>query len=365
MCEEFGHSVWRIGDKTLMHESLYAARPSIFMPVVLTIVSTLLIALDCVAQQAATKQAESQQPAEPRWKSDIFENTDAFRALFKPGTYGARASEVFQWMSGDGLEGGQARIAQLQEAIRKYPNSPYVDDAALLLARASFLYGTDTVKGIGVTVVDPDGNEHSAPRAFFVYGHDAETAIAGLYDVIKKHPNADWVAEDPIMLRDIAVLMNTFKRRGKAALSEGTTEYMHEVMSYMEYVSEHPNRTSDEAKLCIAWIIFKTRKEQRYQEAEDLLRSVIARYRDAARTQVDLEAAKHLKNKLIETVLPRTEREASDLLIALLEKQGKNAAAVEAAEEYARLYKGHPSVKDVLQNAQRRRTATTRGADSS
>lgn len=300
---------------------------------VATVASVLLIASDCAAQQAAAKPVESQ------WRSDILDNTEAFRALFKPNAVQHAVQEVPAWEERfkklqrksrrdrvvPKLPGGDKRIAQLQEAIQKYPKSPYADDAALLLA-----------------------------RAYFLYNDDAEKAIAGLYDVIKEHPDGEWVAEDPIVLDYIANRLLTRGREDvtKLPYSDVMGGYMYRVGSYINYVFAHLNRTSDEAKYCIAWIILRTRKEQRYGEAEDLLRSVIARNGDAGRTQADLKAAKRLENKWLETRLPRTERRAHSLLIDLLRKEGKVVAAEEAAEDYARLHKGHESVQGILWYAQ-------------
>jgi len=256
----------------------------------------------------AAEKTLCQKPDEPRWKSEMFENKEAFCALFKPGAYGAGGSEMDRW-DAELAKGGDERIAQLQEAIRKYPNSPYADDAALLLARAVFLY-----RG------------------------DADRAISGLSDVIKQYPDGEWIAEDPVVVNDIALGMVGSSGNGwkRVPFSGGMTEYMREVMSYMEYVYEHPNRTSDEAKYWISWIIFRTKNEQRYQEAEELLRGVIARHKDAGWTQADLKAAKQLQNKLVANAM-RTERMAYWLLVPLLKRMGKDAAAVEAAAEAKRI----------------------------
>lgn len=309
-----------------MRERLYGTKLDAFIVLVSAVALPLLGALNCASGQAEIE------PAEPAWKSDILDNTEAFCALFKPKAYGALGSEMDQWYIGS-TTGGDERIAQLQEAIQKYPESPYADDAALLLARAYFLYGNDTANGIAATV-----NGRTIPNAFFPYGDDAKKAIAALYDVIKRYPGGEWIAEDRVVIEDIAgrVLHNS-GRKDKAVFPAAATGHLRDVTSYMEYASEHPNWTSDEAKYWIAWILFKTRNEQRYQEAEDLLRSVIARHKDADWTQADLEAAKQFQNRLIATALVRSERMAYNLLIPLLKKMGKDAAAVQAAAEAKRI----------------------------
>jgi hypothetical protein len=170
--------------------------------------------------------------------------------------------------------------------------------------------------------------------------------------VIRDYPNGSWIAEDPIVLRDIAVLTLSYgeERMGKATQSadSGLLEYMQRVTSYTGYASKHPNRTQDEAKVCIAWIIMQTKSDKRYQEAEQLLRGVVADHKEAKRTRADMAAAKELKNELIRTVLPRTERDAQRLLIDLLEKSGRHEAARAAAGEYGKLFEGHPSVESVV-----------------
>jgi hypothetical protein len=172
--------------------------------------------------------------------------------------------------------------------------------------------------------------------ASLVSGRDAEKAIAGLYDVIKKYPNGTWIAEDPIVIEDVALLTLRYGKESLAkSMQSDTTQHMRNVARYMEYVSEHPNYTADEAKLWIAWIILKTGNKPRYQEAEDLLRSVIARHQDAARTQADLKAAKRLGNPEI-TRLVRSEGSAYQWLIPLLKRMGKDKAAAEASAELER-----------------------------
>ena len=52
----------------------------------------------------------------------------------------------------------------------------------------------------------------------------------------------------------------------KATLSDTTGNRMSEVASYMKYVSEHPNYTSDEAKYWIAWIILQTKNERNIEK---------------------------------------------------------------------------------------------------
>jgi hypothetical protein len=50
--------------------------------------------------------------------------------------------------------------------------------------------------------------------------------------------------------------------------------------------------------------------------------------------------------------------------MTLLNIEGKKAAVTEAAEEYARLYKGHPSVESILRSAKRMKGTTIRDANS-
>ena len=156
-----------------MHDRLFGGCFGSIVLVALTAISVLSIAVDCVAQDATATR-----PAESQWRSDILKNIDAFRAMFKPGTIGSNVSEIVKWriksLGREKLAGGEERIAQLREAIQKYPNSPFADDAALLLARAYFLYIGDTDK-----------------------------AIAALRDVVKKYPDGKWIAEDPVVLSDI------------------------------------------------------------------------------------------------------------------------------------------------------------------
>jgi hypothetical protein len=162
-----------------MYLRLHTKLLGVFITVLLSVPSIIPITSDCSAQQAIERRKPQPQP-DPKWKSDVLENTDAFLALFKHGTTGGGPPEVRQWgaffYDDDNYKpgGGDERIAQLRTAIKEYPKSPYADAAALLLARAYYLY---------------EGNE--------------EKAISGLHDVIKDYPDGDWIAEDPIMRQHV------------------------------------------------------------------------------------------------------------------------------------------------------------------
>jgi len=311
-------------------------------------------------ESASRDSSRSKVPvdAEPAWKAEIFDNLDSFRALFKPATYGACLGEVGQWQGGHpnddgsivGPAGGQDRIAQLEAALKRYPDSPFSDDAALLLARAVFMYGKGTV-AVPARFTDPEGIARVSPRASFAYSPDAEKAIDMLYDVIKKCPDGSWIAEDPVVQRDVAVdVLMYYPRISRAAQFSGDDEHSRKIASYMGYLAEHPNKTADEAKCCIAWIIFETRCERRYLEAEQLLHGVVERYRAADRTHADEKAAKSLGNDLISSI-PRAERSAAAQLIEFLRLQGRRDAAIAAADDYAKLFKGHDSVPTVVEYA--------------
>jgi outer membrane protein assembly factor BamD (BamD/ComL family) len=225
------------------------------------------------------------------------------------------------------MEGGEDRIAQLEEAILKYPNSPYADDAALLLA-----------------------------RAYYFYRDDAEKAIAALYQVIDQYPEGNWIAEDPVMLENVAFYAVGHSDRWRELATKGARlqaeglnapSYDDEWQSYLEHLHAHPNRTLDEARFHYAWIIRDARLEGRYEEAERHLRELIDMYRDDTRTQADLRAAQEFDCPLIATRLPRTERTAAIYLIQWLASQERFAEASTSAEQFYQLHAGHSDVESV------------------
>jgi len=265
-----------------------------------------------------------------QWEVDIATHYDAVRLLFKNAPAGNNGSEVDRWEA-KALKDNPERIKNLQKLLDDYPDCPFADDAALLLARAQFLY-----KG------------------------DSKAAIDGLYEVIKKYPDGIWFAGDPVVLEILAPLAGHLKsyrndtgtlrikviddtKIAETETGESRSEFS-QAIEYLDYLQAHPNKTADEAKYWIAWIIMQARLKDRYPEAERLLQELKQQHADSNRSQDDVKAAKELKNSLVKR-LPRVEQDASAMLVELLERTGKKSEALTEAKQAAERYKGTPFTK--------------------
>ena len=260
------------------------------------------------AEPSASRPAEppASRPAAIDWKSEIQAHNAAFRALFAPGTIGNGVPEMSRFDLGY-LGDGDARIAQLQKSIRDFPKSPFADDAALLLARSDF-----------------------------IYKNDPDKAVAELYKVIQDYPDGTWIAEDPVILEDVAVLNLNYGNERMAKALE--SEPMREKVAYLDYLAKNPNRTVDEAKLTIAWVIWRTQNTKRFEETAGLLRQVIADHANPSRAKADRDAAEKLQNNLLKTNLERPERRAYQFLIRILVKSGKVDEAKKLSDDFFEIY---------------------------
>lgn len=283
-----------------------------------------------------------------RWDQQRIRDYPTYRWLLKARASGAGMPEVTQWEHVR-AQGGDFADPHRQENLRRiledHPESEYADDAALLLARAKFLYD-----------------------------NDAAGAIRDLYAVVERYPNGTWIAEDRLFLQ-YAMISNVTRRgeqrdgwhenlvsREQIEQMEGqgkqdwlrTWQLVQEHLTYFEHWEEHPNLTADEARYWIAWIIMEANLQNRYNEAEGVLGQIIEVRREQRRTQMDFQAAQQAEyGDGINQFMHRTERRSHRLLIDLLLKQDMVDAARVAAQDYARLHEGHPSVEVVLERVRR------------
>ena len=81
--------------------------------------------------------------------------------------------------------------------------------------------------------------------------------------------------------------------------------------------------------------------EERFPEAERLLKEVVNDHRADGLTAIDLHAGKQLNGGLVDKELRRTERVCHRLLINLYLREGKKQEAREALADFQTLHKGH------------------------
>jgi len=258
------------------------------------------------AMREAGTQPAATQPADapPRWATDIAENFDAFQLLYRNSPTTKQASEITRWEAKE-LKETPEWHKNLQAVLDRHPRSPFADEAALWLARAHFLY-----KG------------------------DSKAAIDALYEVAKTYPDATCFA-DPPMIETLATIpeflqpildeqgtlrLPVYDRAWRTRTEEKIQKSEYQTMEVLDHLQEHPNKTADEAKYWIAWIIVKAELADRYDEAETLLRELSQLYAEENRPEKDAAAAKELENPLI-AKLPRVETNARTLLVELKEKE--------------------------------------------
>jgi hypothetical protein len=243
-----------------------------------------------------------------------------FLLLFEERGLRGGESETARWIR-SGTLNDPDRIERLTRLLREHPNSDFADDAAFLLARAK-LY----------------------------YENDPDAAIEALYKVVKDYPDGAYVAGDPIFLqavvrrgtRSVGDVVRIDALRSGGPSGEKTPEFR-----YLEYLWQHPNLTADQARITIAWILSRQRRD-RLAEAERLLREVVDSHRDQGRTQADLEAGAAAGfRELVRSGLVRSERLAHHHLIDLLVSQGKLDEGRREVEAYKRLHAGHPSADGI------------------
>jgi hypothetical protein len=279
--------------------------------------------------------------AKLQWPQQLLDNCEAFAAMYGEGTYGNRPDELSVVDLGSPQD-GKKRLQQLSAASKSFPDSPFVGNTAFLLARAGFLYGPDNASRSR-----PVASRNTGGPAILNYGSDAEQAVVALQKVIEKYPGSACVSGDGVLRQRVVPIVKHGGRAGleaaKARISsiDGTVEYTN-------YLFSHPNQVDDEAKYCIAWIIFRTRHAPRYAEAEQLLRSVIDKHRAENRLAADVKEGQRLKNPLISENIVRTECNATPLLIALLRVQDKKSEAIQVADDFAKTYQGHNYVAEVM-----------------
>ncbi len=257
-----------------------------------------------------------------------------YRLLLKKGCYGSGGTEVRKWETAKKkgkLFKDDKRASDLQTILTDHAASDYADDAALLQARALYLYQGD-VAG----------------------------AIKGLYAVIRKYPKGTWIAEDRVFLehaalpnksKDGKVLDGWFgkllpleevdrmepgpKRKYYEELWRGAGA----VEAYFKRLKAEPNTTADEAKYWIAWIIIKSGQTDRLPEAEKVLGEVISARQAAKRVAADLAVAKSERfGDTIKAYMARTEMKAHILLLETMDAQGRQADAKTSAKVFASLY---------------------------
>jgi len=260
-----------------------------------------------------------------RWDERHAQDYQMYRLLIKEGCCGARPSEG-EYAGGNIPLKDRKREPALREVLAKYPDSEYADDAALLLARAKFLYH-----------------------------EDAEGAIEELYKVIAKYPDGDWIAEDPTWLQVIALRKPKTHRDPNDRLEHtdlfGYLEPREKggpgwpVIAYFEYLEANPNKTADEAKYWIARIILWAELEDRYDEAVRNLREVVEAHRKYNRSAKDVAAVtrfpqdRYLRRAILDH---RTEVKCHARLFETYMRWEDYAKAKETAEDFLSLHDGHP-----------------------
>lgn len=220
------------------------------------------------------------------------------------------------------------REGNLKQLLAEYPNSDYAGDAALLLARAKF-----------------------------IYHQDADGAIKDLYKVSENYPESHWVAEDRAFLEWATIW--DIKRADAAGTKwvprtswfgdESPKEHRGtawEVLTYFSYLDEHPNLTADEALYWIGWIIVEGQVSDRYDEARRNFEKVIAKYRTQRRAQGDVTAAEQMTDPLLRDIA-RTEMKSYLLLLRLLEIQNKREEFVKACADFSEVFQGHSVVSEI------------------
>jgi hypothetical protein len=296
---------------------------------------------------ASGSMATEKDKMELRWDLKRIRDYPIYRLLLKARSAGSGMSEEMQWADAK-VEGKPFVDAQrennLKELLSKYPNSEYVDDVALLLARAKFFYH-----------------------------NDANGAIEDLYKVILKYPKSTWIAEDPLFLEH-AMLSDTTKDGRStnygwygrlfspqeieekipepARKSElGIWTAAQEELTYFEHWEKYPNLTADEARYWIAKIIIYAGLDNRFNEAITNLQEVIMTHRKDKRAETDLLESQKQYGNLILTKFHRTEINCYDLLIkTYLDKKDYKNAAINA-ENYLSSYEGYPTYKEVQREA--------------
>lgn len=208
------------------------------------------------------------------------------------------------------------RKNNLNKVLTKYSGSQFADDAALLMARSYLL-------------ID------NAP----------EMAIRELYKVIKKFPEANFIAEDRIWLDTIPYFLQVNKDGSLSARPpqeyQGNKRFM-----YLRYLDDNPHKTVDEARYWIAESILSSDlKNDRFDEAVENLKLVINKYKapDKIRTLKDLNGLKELSEKTnTYNWIDRAEIRCHErLVLAYMEAEDYVNAAKEASE-FLELYSGHP-----------------------
>jgi len=220
------------------------------------------------------------------------------------------------------------REDNLRKLLADHGDSAYAGDAALLLARAKFIYHAD-----------------------------ADGAIKELKKVAEKYPDAHWVAEDRMFTE--WALIPDIKRKDPAGKEwiprtswfndESPKEKAGrtwEILSYFSHLNQHPNFTVDEAHYWIAWIIIEGKIKDRYAEAEEHLNAIITKYKDEKRVQKDVAASKALNNPEI-LRLERTEMKSYILLLQHYEREGQNDKFLKGVADYAKMFQDHPTVKSI------------------
>ncbi len=260
-----------------------------------------------------------------RWDQRHLPEYPIYCLLLKRDGVGNGLAEPRQWEWAETRKplDDDTREPALRALLKKYPDSDYADDAALLLARA---------------------------RLF--YHDDAKGAIEQLYAVAAKYPQGHWIAEDAVFL--LHAFTPNVTRAGEPCDSwfslppeERGLSHGWKTVKYMAYLEQHPNSTADEAHYWIAWIIARMQLQHRYPEAEKLLTGMIEAHRAERRTEKDAQAAESLHNDIITEMMSRPERASHQLLIELYLLQGDHAKAKAAIADYLVLHKGHASCEGV------------------
>ena len=262
-----------------------------------------------------TSQKEKKSVWEDKRRVEDFK---VYMLLIKSKSTGNFLPEYMQWEDKKPLK-DPVRETNLKKLLRKYPNSQFADDAALLLARAKLFYHND-----------PEG------------------AIKGLYKVIKDYPKGDWIAEDRVWLDSIPMFARGH-RDGTRSPREPRAYQPYKRFVYFRYLEANPHKTVDEARYWIAKVILSTDlKKTRFDEAVSNLKLVVDKYNtpEKKRTVKDMNALSKLPEETIKlNWIDRAEIRCHERLILAYMEAKDYVNAAKEADIFLERYHGHPRTK--------------------